>query len=192
MPPKPKFTREEIIEAALGIVSEKGCEALTARELGAALGSSARPIFTMFANMEELQQEVEKAAMLRFDGYDRNVNEDMPVFKQAGMKMISFAAHEPKLYQLLFMREDSEKLTFDDVFSKLGATADMCIAAIEQDYDMTKKDAETIFRNVWMYTFGVGALCATRVNNFTIDEVSEMLTTEFTAMMLLVKSGRLK
>lgn len=34
MPPKPRFTREEIVAAALDIVSRKGIEALTARELG--------------------------------------------------------------------------------------------------------------------------------------------------------------
>ena len=33
MPPKPKFTREEIVDAALSIVSERGVDALTAREL---------------------------------------------------------------------------------------------------------------------------------------------------------------
>ena len=54
MPPKPKFTREEIVGTALDLVREKGIEALTARELGAKLGSSARPIFTVFRNMEEL------------------------------------------------------------------------------------------------------------------------------------------
>ena len=40
MPPKPRFTREEIVAAALDIVSRKGIEALTARELGETLGSS--------------------------------------------------------------------------------------------------------------------------------------------------------
>ena len=34
MPPKLKFTRDEIVQAALTIVSEKGFEALTAKELG--------------------------------------------------------------------------------------------------------------------------------------------------------------
>ena len=37
MPPKPMFTREEIVQAALDIVSERGIEALTARELGVRL-----------------------------------------------------------------------------------------------------------------------------------------------------------
>ena len=67
MPLKPKFTREEVVEAALALVSESGIEALTARELGEKLGSSARPIFTVFQNMEELRDEVYKAAMRRFE-----------------------------------------------------------------------------------------------------------------------------
>lgn len=58
MPPKPMFTREEIVQAALDIVSERGIEALTARELGVKLGSSARPLFTVFKNMEELHEAV--------------------------------------------------------------------------------------------------------------------------------------
>ena len=49
MPPKPKFTKEEIVAAALELVSANGIEALTARELSAYLGSSARPIFTVLA-----------------------------------------------------------------------------------------------------------------------------------------------
>ena len=58
MPPKAKFSREEIIDAAINIVREDGFDALTSRALGTKLGSSARPIFTVFQNMEEVQQVV--------------------------------------------------------------------------------------------------------------------------------------
>ena len=44
MPPRAKFSREEIIKAGLDIVRENGLEALTARALGDKLGSSSRPI----------------------------------------------------------------------------------------------------------------------------------------------------
>ena len=54
MPPKAKFKKNEIIETALNIVRTRGFEALTARSLGAELGSSARPIFTVFQSMDEL------------------------------------------------------------------------------------------------------------------------------------------
>ena len=47
MPPKPKFTKDQMITAALDIVSEKGLSALTARNLGARLGGSSRPMVAL-------------------------------------------------------------------------------------------------------------------------------------------------
>ena len=79
MPPKPKFTRDEIVQAALTIVSEKGVEALTAKELGDALGASARPIFTVFASMKEVQDAVREAAMRRFESYAEQKLPGMPL-----------------------------------------------------------------------------------------------------------------
>lgn len=58
MPPKAKFTREEIIETAFQLARSDGLEKITARELGKRLGSSARPIFTVFESMEEVKAEV--------------------------------------------------------------------------------------------------------------------------------------
>lgn len=130
MPPKPKFTREEIIQAALTIVSQKGADALTAREVGEQLGSSARPIFTVFKNMEELQAEVRQAAMERFEARVAQTEPGIPLFKQVGIQMVTFGVQEPKLYQLLFVQEHGEAATFDDVFGQLGGTAERCIAAI--------------------------------------------------------------
>ena len=140
MPPKPKFTREEIIQAALTIVSQKGADALTAREVGEQLGSSARPIFTVFKNMEELQAEVRQAAMERFEARVNQTEPGIPLFKQVGIQMVTFGVQEPKLYQLLFMQEHGEAAAFDDVFGQLGGTAERCIAAICQDYGLDAQD----------------------------------------------------
>lgn len=192
MPPKPKFTREEIIKTALDVVSKKGVEGLTARELGEALGSSARPIFTVFKNMEELQDEVRDAAMQRFEDYQAEGITDMPVFKQIGMKMVLFAMEDPKLYQLLFMQEDKEDVNFEEVFGRLGPTADLSIKAVEIDYGLNEEQAKRLFENVWIYTFGVGALCATKACNFSKQMVGQMLTTAFTAMMMLIRAEEKK
>lgn len=189
MPPKPKFTKEEIVQTALKIVSQKGVEALTAKELGAALGSSARPIFTVFNNMKEVQDEVRAAAMHRFENFAEQKLPDMPLFKQVGMRMVLFGAKEPKLYQLLFMQENRNAVSFDDVFGEIGPTAQTCIEMIRKEYDMNEEEAKLLFENVWIYTFGVGALCATRVCRFSETKLGQMLSTEFQAMVLLVKSN---
>lgn len=189
MPPKPKFTKEEIVQTALEVVSRKGVEALTAKELGDALGSSARPIFTVFNSMKEVQAAVRDAAMRRFERYSEQKLPDMPLFKQVGMQMVLFGMQEPKLYQLLFMQENQNAVSFDDVFGALGPTAEVCIRLIREEYGMREAEAKLLFENVWIYTFGVGALCATRVCHFTVERLGQMLSTEFQAMMLLVKSG---
>lgn len=44
MPPKPKFSREDIINAAFDIVQKSGTDAMTAREVGKYLGTSSTPI----------------------------------------------------------------------------------------------------------------------------------------------------
>lgn len=61
MPSKPKYTKEEIINVALGMVRENGADPLIARDLGAKLKTSARPIFTAFENMEDLKNAVTDA-----------------------------------------------------------------------------------------------------------------------------------
>ena len=190
MPPKAKFTKEQITKAALCVVSEKGAQALTAKELGAALGTSTTPIFTVFHSMQEVQDAVMLAAMERFEEYAHKAAHLGPVFKQIGMQMILFAKEEPKLYQLIFMSSISEAQTFDDIYAHLGSLADECLNVLQKDYDLSKADAKTLFEHVWIHTFGIGALCATGMCDFSHEQIAQMLTPDSTAMMMLMKSGK--
>ena len=191
MPPKPKFTKEEIVTAALELVSEKGIEALTARELGARLGSSARPIFTVFSSMEEVQEEVRADALKRFESYAEKAMHYTPVFKQVGMQMILFAMEEPKLYQLVYMSENAGATDFEGIVDRLGDVAQLCVDVIQRDYGLSAEDAKTLFEHVWIYTFGIGALCATGMCRFSQDEIIQMLGQDFMAMLFYAKSGRM-
>ena len=191
MPPKPKFTKEEIVTAALELVSEKGIEALTARELGVRLGSSARPIFTVFNSMEEVQAEVRAAALKRFESYTEKAMHYTPVFKQVGMQMILFAIEEPKLYQLVYMSENAGATDFEGIVDRLGDVAQLCVDVIQRDYSLSEKDAKALFEHVWIYTFGIGALCATGMCRFSQDEIIQMLGQDFMAMLFYAKSGRM-
>ena len=191
MPPKPKFTKEELVAAALELVSEKGIEALTARELGVRLGSSARPIFTVFNSMEEVQEEVRAAALKRFESYAEKAMHYTPVFKQVGMQMILFAMEEPKLYRLVYMSENAGATDFEGITQRLGDVAQLCVDVIQRDYGLSEKDAKALFEHVWIYTFGIGALCATGMCRFSQDEIIQMLGQDFMAMLFYAKSGRM-
>ena len=190
MPPKAKFTREQITAAALEIVSAKGVQALTAKELGAALGTSTTPIFTVFNSMQEVQEAVMLAAMARFEEYAHKAAHIKPVFKQVGMQMIMFAKEEPRLYQLVFMSSIREAQTFDDIYARLGSVADECLDVLQKDYDLNQQNARALFEHVWIHTFGIGVMCATGMCEFSHEQIAEMLTQDFTAMMMLMKEKR--
>lgn len=191
MPPKPKFTKEEIVAAALELVSEQGLEALTARDLGARLGSSARPIFTLFNSMEEVQEEVRAAALKRFKSYAEKAADYTPVYKQVGMQMILFAMEEPHLYQLLYMSENTGATNFDAIVARLGDVAQQCVDVIRHDYSLRESEARLLFEHVWIYTFGIGALCATGMCRFSQEQIFQMLGHDFMAMQSYVRSGKI-
>lgn len=190
MPPKAKFTREEIIETALGLAADKGIKALTARELGNALGTSTRPIFTAFESMEEVLAEVRKAALGKFEEYARKAEVFTPVYKELGLQMVRFAIEQPKLFRLLFMTEKPEAHNFDDVFMNLGDMATLSVEVIQRDYELSYENARLLFEHNWIHTYAVGSLIATGVCRFTEKEIQDMLSMEFVGMLMLIKSGR--
>lgn len=191
MPPKAKYTREEIVETALQMARENGIESVVARELGKRLGTSSSPIFTAFKNMEELYQEVQKSAMKEFEDYVHDAVNYTPAFKQFGLKMIRFATEEPKLFQLLYMREHEER-TIGNMIDELGDTVGVCIDLIQKDYGLSRQEAELLFQQVWIYTFGICTLIARKVCCFTEEQVSEMLSIEFQGILMLIKSGKVQ
>lgn len=188
MPPKPKFTKEEIVAAALELVSKNGIESLTARELSLYLGSSARPIFTVFKSMDEVAQAVRESAMDKYEEFVSRALDYFPEFKKYGMQMIAFSKQEPKLFQLLFMTENNSAKSFEDVFPILGKTAKTCIEIIERDYKLEPDMAMLLFEHAWIHSFGICVMCAMGTCRFTDDEISEMLSDNFMGMMMLTKS----
>lgn len=188
MPPKPKYSKEQIIEIALNVVSEKGISALTAKELSIALKTSTSPIFTVFDTMHDVLDAVKAAAMSRFEEYAHKTKGLTPIFKQVGMQMILFAKEEPQLYQLIFMSANKKAESFDDIYEQLGSVAYECLEVIQKDYGLSIQQSKKLFSHVWIHTFGIGTLCATGVCTFGDEQISSMLTEIFTSMIMLIKS----
>ncbi len=188
MPPKPRFTRKEMVDAGLELVRQKGAEALTARELADVLGCSARPIFTAFENMDELRGEVKKAAKELIASYANKAMEYDPPFKKAGMQIILFASREPNLFKMIFMSSFDKPTSFDDVFTSHTGNNKFDVV-ISKAYSLTAKQARYIFEHMWVYTFGISVLCALNQCNFNDAELSNLLGVEFLALLDYVRKN---
>lgn len=190
MPPKAKFTRDEIIEASLAIVKAEGFKALTARALGAKLGSSARPIFTVFDSMEEVQQAVLDEAKRIYKQYvERGLKETLP-FKGVGTQYILFAMEEPKLFQLLFMKEQELVPNLSGVLPLIEESYDDILYSIQSSYALDANMSKKLYHHLWIYTHGIASLCATKMCCFTAEEMNTMMTEVFVSLLKNMKAGQ--
>jgi AcrR family transcriptional regulator len=183
MPPKAKFTREEIIQAGLDIIREHGIESLTARSLATKLGSSARPIFTVFQSMEEVQEEVKKSAKSLYAKYVKKGLEQELAFKGVGTQYILFANQEPKLFQLLFMSEQKQPAVAANVMSMIDDNYKDILLSVQNGYHVSEHKAEQLYRHLWIYTHGIAVLCATNMCVFTGEEINDMIAQVFKGML---------
>ena len=176
MPPKAKFSEKEIIEAALSIVESKGEEGLTARSLGEKLGSSARPIFSVFKSMEEVQNGVVTAAKKLYKEYvDEGLSQPL-AFKGVGEAYIRFAGEHPKLFRLLFMSEQKSNPSPESVLPVIDESYAAILKSITDGYGLSLEKANSLYVHLWTYSHGIAVLTATKVCAFSNGEISAMLT----------------
>lgn len=187
MPPRAKFTREEIIEAAFQMAREEGIDKITARELGNRLGSSARPIFTVFESMEEVKTEVLTRAKKVYGQYVADGLQQELAFKGVGMAYITFAIEEPKLFQLLFMSAVEERTGVQNILPQIDASYEDILQSVQKYVD-SKEAADMIYQHLWTYTHGIATMCATGLCSYTMEQIGERLTQIFVSLMMMEKS----
>lgn len=190
MPPKAKFTKEEIIEAALNIVKADGFESLTSRALGTYLGSSARPVFTVFKNMEEVQEAMIESAKTLYKEYINKGLTQEHSFKGVGERYILFSINEPKLFQLLFMTEQEQIPDISGVLPLIDESYEQILLSVQNDYGINEISAKKLYQHLWIYTHGIASLCATKMCHFTGEEISTMITEVCTSILKMMKEEK--
>lgn len=173
MPPKFKFKREEIVEAAVNLTRRGGVDAVTARGIAGELGVSTQPIFTCFKNMEEAKEEVRIYAEKLCHNYLKKGVEALIPFFGFGMAYIRFAKEEPELYKMLFINPDKEGESMLDTLSGIRL---IVINSIEKTYRFNEKESKRLFRDLWLATHSIATLCVGGICPFSDEEIAKILT----------------
>ena len=177
MPPKNKFTKDEVIQAALALARAGGMQAVTARALGAALGTSAKPIFGLFAGMEEVHQ----AILVRADElYQKRTAEVVASgkylpYKATGMAYILFAREEPALFKMLFMRDRTDETIPDGPTDEIRPLIQIIQASTGLSFQM----AFRLHLETWIYVHGIATMLASAYLNWDDNFISQSLTDIF-------------
>ena len=169
MPPKVKFQKNEIVQAALNIAREKGIDAVTAREVAAALQVSPRPIFTWFASMEELKAEVYALARARYrTQLEQGLSGPIP-FLGLWRQYIRFAREEPELYKLLFLTRPGS--VSGGAMEALRFSQELARPSLMRIYNMDADTADKYFRDIWLAAFSFATLIVTDDCPYTDEEM---------------------
>ncbi len=185
MPPKIKFTKEQIIESAVCLVREQGMDALSARTLATKLGSSPQPIFSCFNSMDEVRQSVIRQAAEIYARYIREETESgkYPPYKSSGMAYIRLAREERELFRLLFMRDRSGESRTDDV------DIEPIIAMIMQSNGISHQQALLLHMEMWVCVHGIATMLATSYHDISEELASRMITDVYQSVRKRICEG---
>lgn len=162
MPPKPKVTKDMILNTVLEITRKTGFEAVNARSIAGKLQCSTRPIFTCYENMEELKTEFLNFAFEFYNQYvaDYSKSANIKPYLLLPLSYIEFAKEETNLFKLLFIDGmDLDMAETNDFYKEIGneekakTFSDMIGVQLES--------GKEIFLDLFLYTHGIAVLTAT-------------------------------
>lgn len=155
MPPKPKFTKDQIVDAAYRLMERRGMDAVVAREVGKELGSTVAPIFTCFENMEELRAAVHDRAMAECTEYLRDFADYFPAFKEFGLRWVRLAIEHPHVYSEVFLRKAPGEGLFREDFRQMLVPVR---TEIVKTFGLAPADADNLIRDMLLYAHGIAAI----------------------------------
>lgn len=179
-----KITKDMILEAAFDIVREKGLEEVSNRTIAKRLECSIRPIYYQFNNSDELKKELYNKIEKYFYKYIMdNMIDNIPYYRQVGINYIKFAREEKNFFKILFMSK-SDYLP-EGFVSKSEDDFKEISKLIKMSTKLNDDDIKSFHIKMWMFTHGIATLLATDTVLLTEEQISNLLSSQFQALMLL-------
>ena len=187
MPPRIKFNKEDIIAASIKLIQDEGVESLTARKIAERLGSSVKPIFTWFTNMEDLKSSViSEAERINGEFISNEMNKvGCPPYKLVGLAYINFARVEPNLFKLLYMRDRSDEIkpNSEEDKEKNRALYEMIMKTANLTFD----EAYMFHLEMWIFVHGIASMIVTNYLEWDYDFINKALTDMYQGLLRRVK-----
>lgn len=171
MPPKMKYTRDEVIKAAVKVVEENGLNSLTARSVAVKLGSSTAPVYHHFATMDELALAVIRQTQRALLEYTSRPYTDR-VFLNMGTGVAMFACKHRQLYRALMLEGDISS----DVVREFFDTLESELTKDTRFTSLSDGERRVLLRKMWTFTHGLASLiCVGLIKDCDQDYVTKTL-----------------
>lgn len=165
MPPKSKFSKEQILEAAFDIAKEEGISGISIRKVAERLGSSIAPIYVNFKDIEELREAVTEKVYEISKGLIAKQDTGEP-FLNVGVASVKFAREYSVIFRELVLQDKGYILEYE------GKLDNIILQEMKKDTelkDFSMEELKSILLK--MKTFHIG---------LTVMAANEAITLELT------------
>ena len=188
MPPKNKFTREEIVEAAFEIAKEEGLSKITARSVASRLNSSVAPIYVNFKTVEELTQVVvQHVFALSEELLVKQKGQNL--FENIGKASLAFARDYPVLFRELVLKPNPYMASYEE-------TEKVILESLKDSEEMkgwSMEERRRLFLKMRIFQLGLSAMVANgHMPSWLTDRESEKLLMETGGQLLLAEQIKRK
>lgn len=174
MPPKNKFTKEQIIETAFEIAKEEGIDSITIRKIADNLGSSIAPIYVNFKDVEELK----KAVISKIYEIGNSILQEQntgDVFLNIGIASVKFAKDYSVIFKELILKNNGYLDNYD---VQIGNNI---IQEMKKDEDLkefSEEELKTLLMKMRVFQAGLSIMATNEslALELTDEKVIDMLS----------------
>lgn len=183
MPPKPKITKEMVIDAAFHIARREGAESINARSTARQLGCSTQPVMYHFARIEELK----RAVYTRADRFHTEYLMDIKTPREGpllgiGLNYIRFAIEEPHLFQFLFQSGYAVESSLLEMID--SPELEPVLSAMREAAGMELPQMKEVFLTVALFAHGYASIIANNGLDYDEAVISEHLERAYRGAVL--------
>lgn len=172
MPPKPKITRDMVIDAAFEVAHKTGAENINARTVSKKLNCSTQPVMYHFATIEKLK----KAAYKKADEYHTEYLMNIPETQEdtmlgIGLNYIRFAVEEPYLFRFLFQSGFAAHNSFLEMVNSEELIP--VISVMQKEMDRNMEQTKEVFITLALFVHGYASI----ITNNSLEYDEKLITT---------------
>jgi AcrR family transcriptional regulator len=168
---KTVFTRDDVISAGMAVIEQDGLAGLSARRVAEELGASTAPVYSNFANMEQLAVAVKQAVTdLLLDFTTRHFTDD--AFLNIGIGILEFARQKPSLYGAIFMQDTTQCQAGPRVMARLTER----MASLDGLSELPESERVMLLHQMGIFTHGLAVrICSGLTEGYSFEDLVILL-----------------
>ena len=167
MPPKPKITKEMVIDAAFEIARKTGVDNINARTVAEKLNCSTQPVMYHFSTIEELKKAAYEKSNHYHSEYLMNItNPQEDVMLGIGLNYIRFAIEEAHLFRFIFQSGFAIENSLLEMIDSEELTP--IISVMQEAMNMSIEQTKEVFLTLALFVHGYASIIAN--NSLEYDE----------------------